>query len=319
VKAAIGNNTAHIEKRRGSQDEAIAYCRKEDETTVAGTVVEWGTRKVNEAGKRTDLEVFIGEARSGTPLSDIIFLHPEVASRSLSWCKEICNIIQKRTAPVWRDVLVVFIWGVTGTGKTRRIMQEYPDLYKADQGGPGERLWFCGYGGEETLLIDDFYGDNSCITLPVLLNLLDGHKIRLNVKNGHAWAAWKRVFITSNQSPWTLYRNVESLTLEAYKRRFSVVWHHVSPWGPHLPLDHIGPDDEVVTYKDLGSQWLRRLEPEAVPVVETTAALDMLPLTVRSWEDDPLGFFTAMGDSSNAAVGPRSIPHMVMPDGWEVA
>ena len=44
-----------------------------------------------------------------------------------------------------------WIWGPAGTGKTRSVWLEYPDLYPKMA-----NKWWDGYQGEETVLIDDF-------------------------------------------------------------------------------------------------------------------------------------------------------------------
>ena len=94
----------------------------------------------------------------------------------------------------WRDVVVIVLWGLPGVGKTRRAM-EGEDVYKIDP----PYKWWCGYSGEKTLLIDD-YRDGD-IDRGLILNLLDGYRLRLDTKGSHTWALWDSVYITSNQDP----------------------------------------------------------------------------------------------------------------------
>lgn len=50
VKELLKDRTAHIEIRKGSQQDAIAYCKKE------GDWMEWGEPVQSQQGRRTDLE-----------------------------------------------------------------------------------------------------------------------------------------------------------------------------------------------------------------------------------------------------------------------
>jgi len=60
---------------------------------------------------------------------------------------------------------------------------------------PEDTFPFDGYEGQKEILIDDFYGN---IKLNFLLKILDGHKLRINIKGGHRYALWNKVYITSN-------------------------------------------------------------------------------------------------------------------------
>lgn len=64
---------AHWEPRRGSQAQAIAYCKKEDETHVAGPY-EWGTPKAQ--GSRSDLVAIRDKLIAGSSLKQICLEHP---------------------------------------------------------------------------------------------------------------------------------------------------------------------------------------------------------------------------------------------------
>lgn len=94
----------------------------------------------------------------------------------------------------WRDVKVIVKWGVSGSGKTRSVM-ELDDVYKLDP----PYKWWDGYYGEKNLLLDDYKKD--AMDRGMLLNICDGYKLRLETKGGHCWANWDTVYITSNYDP----------------------------------------------------------------------------------------------------------------------
>ena len=116
-----------------------------------------------------------------------------------------------------RSVLVLVYWGDSGTGKTRKAIEDSgSDFFILDQ---GERVWFDGYDGEKTLIVDDYYG---WIKYGMLLRILDGHPYRAEIKGGFRWALWTRVIITSNKKPEDWYQ--QGLT-PALKRRITKVVH----------------------------------------------------------------------------------------------
>lgn len=170
-----GGDTAHLESRRGTRKQAIDYCRKDGEFT------EWGNvgRRTIEDLLRTDIKTI----REENPLFYVRY-HRGI-EKLLSTPKGGLN---------FRNIEVTWLWGATGVGKTRQVM-EMESVYKLDP----PYQWFDGYEGEDILLLDDF--DNETIARGMLLNILDGYRLRLPIKGGHTWAEWTKVFVTSNEHP----------------------------------------------------------------------------------------------------------------------
>lgn len=166
-----GGDGTHIEPRRGTRDQARDYCRKS-----GGRFWEWG-----QYDGMTKEELF------KQPIEYIKENYQEFFCRYHRGLEKL-NLTK---GPAWRDVEVILIWGESGTGKTRMVM-EMDSVYKID---PPYR-WFDGYEGEETLLIDDY--KKGAVERGLFLNLLDGYRMRLETKGGHTWALWKKVYITSN-------------------------------------------------------------------------------------------------------------------------
>lgn len=192
VKLFLGHNHAHVEVRRGPRAAAINYCRKDD-TRVAGPW-ELGSSVIT-PGARSDLSELAGEISAGKSLSSIRRDDPVQYVKYRNGIKDLVFHASKERAKVFRELEVLVYYGDAGTGKTRSATQDFGDYYILDQ---GDRLWFDGYEGEETLIIDDFYG---WVKYGVLLRLLDGHQYRCEIKGGFTYALWKRVVITSNKHP----------------------------------------------------------------------------------------------------------------------
>lgn len=225
VKDRIFNdNTVHLEERRGTQDQAIAYCIDERKR-VPGTIpVEWGMR--HEQGTRKGFGDVIRAVDSGTTLSEINRNHAHVVSSNQIWLRSIFADATFAKVPNWRDVRVVVFWGKTGSGKTRRVMHLHvaSDVYVVREPPPLQKLWWDGYTGQPVVLFDDFYGTQG-ISMQDMLYFLDGYKLRLETKGSVTWAAWTTVYITSNNHPdeWFGRYNEGGDKREAFLRRLSLV------------------------------------------------------------------------------------------------
>lgn len=82
-------------------------------------------------------------------------------------------------------------------------------------------MWFDGYEGEETLIIDDFYG---WCPHSMLLRVLDRYPFRCPVKGGFTWGLWKNVIITSNKHPKDWYEKFDWRDDEALRRRIHAIY-----------------------------------------------------------------------------------------------
>lgn len=127
--------------------------------------------------------------------------------------------MKRNPPPAIRDVEVILYWGASGTGKTAAIMDEHPDIYRVYR----DSLSFEDYSGDvKTILFDEFVGG---IRYDIFFGLLDVYRLRVNVKYGHAYAAWNKVYITSNKHYSEWYPNLNEQQKIALSRRISKVVH----------------------------------------------------------------------------------------------
>lgn len=74
IQKAIGDPKAHIQKRRGTQQQAADYCRKDD--TCVGERVEWGTLCTQ--GTRNDIAAAVDAIKQGSTVVDLISNNPHL-------------------------------------------------------------------------------------------------------------------------------------------------------------------------------------------------------------------------------------------------
>ena len=93
---------------------------------------------------------------------------------------------------------VLWYYGGTGTGKTRKAYADNPGIYTWS----GQWPWFHGYRGQETVLFDDFRGQ---IPFCSFLRLLDRYPCTVETKGGFMkWRA-KKIIVTSALQPEDVY------------------------------------------------------------------------------------------------------------------
>lgn len=188
----------HADAARGTADDAIRYIGKNNTVNV----VEYGTKP--KQGRRTDLEECKNLLANGGSMLDVLNAYPSQYIRYSTGLQRAANLLRRERAKAWRNITTTVFIGETGLGKSRRVYDECAErncqVFTLSKGNTG--VWFDGYEQEEVLLIDDFYG---WISYGHLLNILDGHPLRIDIKSSHGWALYTRVYITSNKPPTKWY------------------------------------------------------------------------------------------------------------------
>lgn len=221
VKGLLGHSV-HLEKRKGSREQARSYCLKD------GHYIEKGLFSRGGQGKRSDLDDVADIICNGGSLNDVIESTPTTYMKYSRGIERLHFRVLNRTGcSTLRDLSVSVHWGPPGTGKTWKAFNEFPgsDIFILTKGNSG--VWFDGYEGHDVLLIDDFYG---WIPWSLLLRMLDKYPCRLETKGGHTYANWTKVYITSNVRPSEWYPNVADCS--ALLRRIDHSIHFDKRWNP---------------------------------------------------------------------------------------
>ncbi len=200
----------HIERRRGTQAQAIAYCKKSDTRDDEGPHNEGGEAKKlgNDKIATVAAAIKLGEDLAGLsedyPTS---FIKSGAAIRS--WALGRKGV--RNFAPE-----VIIYYGATETGKSSLAVENWPEAYQIpppEKGG----WWWPGYEGQETVIMDDFRGQYCKYT--TLLRLLDRYAFSLQEKGSNSNFISKRIVITTNVHPVEWYNNILYVDKKPLRRR----------------------------------------------------------------------------------------------------
>lgn len=194
--------SAHIEIVKGTVTDNVNYIKKSgkwenDEkhgTQIEGTFEEWGTRPPDSAGKNSDMTDLYQLVKEGLSNADIIALNQDYILHIDKLDKLRTTLLideNKRNRRL--DLRVTYIYGKTGTGKTRGVLDEFGDenVYRVtDYDHP-----FDGYECQSVILFDEF---RSSLPIKDMLNYLDIYPIQLPARYANKFACYQKVFIISN-------------------------------------------------------------------------------------------------------------------------
>lgn len=214
---------AHIEPRRGTVTDAVAYCTKKATRVPGEPPLQHGDISLrDEKGKRSDLErIRRAILEEGATHDDVMLTFPS-APRHARFVQELISARDRvKHKQKLREVTAEYWWGDPGAGKTARVFEEtngLEDTYRVTS----YKNPFDGYEGESTLVLDEFAGK---MQLDVLLNLLDRYPMVLPARYADKQAAFSRVIIVSNLAPWELYTGAAPKRRLALARRLTeVAW-----------------------------------------------------------------------------------------------
>ncbi len=187
-----------------------------DDTKIQGPF-EYGDWRLGGQGTRTDILAVTDRIQEGATAVDVSSEFPCTFIKYHRGIEKLVHYSEKqRTQPPE----IILLYGPTGTGKTKWCYDHHPTLYRK----PCDTRWFDRYTGNEVLLLDDFGGAMSKMSLLYLLQLLDRYPLIVEAKGSHVNMMATTILITTNHHPrkWYDYEKRES-SYDALERRIHKV------------------------------------------------------------------------------------------------
>nr|QXP07742.1 MAG: replication associated protein [Arizlama virus] len=200
----------HWERRRGGRESARDYCRKQEsrDPRDGSGPFEWGT---DCAGERSDLRAACDQVRDGASLAAVAEEHPTTYVRNYKGLASLRGLL-KPVRGDWRGPRCVwYLWGASGTGKTRLAHERPGGVFTPLCAGKGT-VWWDNYSDQETILFDDIRADD--IRLKDVLNWCDGRDFVAPVKGGTVGVRAHTVIFTSNDPPRHVWPGLDLAPLE---------------------------------------------------------------------------------------------------------
>lgn len=218
---------AHIEAAKGSHRENRDYIRKEGkwrddpkhETNLPETFEESGNLPPERGKQENVSEEILSMIEEGADNADILHRFPNAMNRLQHIEAARQTLREEEYREKWRDLEVYYIWGKTGVGKTRSVMEKYGyrNVYRVtNYAHPFDQ-----YKGQDVILFDEF---RSSLLISEMLKNLDGYPLMLPCRYADKVACYTKVFVVSNIPMEQQYPNVqrdEPETYQAFLRRFN--------------------------------------------------------------------------------------------------
>lgn len=193
--------------RSGSQKEAKEYCQKTAEYR------EWGEpRRQGNVKESMRLETMVDAIEEGSRPSELVRSGVVDSTQKLAVMDKLINVLEKKRL---HKTEVIYLYGETGTGKTRSAIKYFADILGKEEDDPtifddifitsGSLKWFDGYQSHKYMIIDNFrhyhQQGNS------ILRLLDRYPYSLGGKGAHRQMLATHIIFTTCLDPITMFRN----------------------------------------------------------------------------------------------------------------
>jgi len=213
---------AHIEKCKGSVSDNVNYVKKtgkwesdesKQEKKIEGTFEEYGTQPPDSKGKRNDMSELYQMVMDNMSNAEILAQNQDYILQIDKIDKIRTTILMEKYKETVRlDLEVVYISGVTGTGKTRSVLESngYSNVYRVtDYLHP-----FDGYSCQPVLCFDEF---RSSLKIKEMLLYCDIYPIELPSRYSNKFACYNKVYIVSNWDLGKQYSEIQKEDKESWR------------------------------------------------------------------------------------------------------
>ena len=217
-------STAHIEKAYGSAKANRAYILKEGhwadtdkaETSVSGTFEEWGDLPAEKEEEAPEMFKLIQDLRAGKSVMEIIEDNPKLAFRIREIETLRQAILEEKYSAENRALEVTYLYGASGTGKTRGIFEKHDrkSICRITDYDGRNGVRFDAYHCQDVLVLEEFH---SQIPISAMLNYLDIYPLTLPARYTDRIACYTKVYITSNIPLEEQYRDIQRYQMETWR------------------------------------------------------------------------------------------------------
>ena len=214
-------SSAHIDAALGSPQNNIEYVKKSGkwketkkaETSVKGTYEEWGNEPFPKGENTLMQDLYRLVVDDGLSNAEIISENPDYIPYLTSIDRLRTTMLTEKYKNTRRlNLKVIYISGVTGSGKTRGVLDEYGDssVYKVnDYEHP-----FDSYACQPVLCFDEY---RSQLRISDMLGYIDIYPIELPARYANKVMCAETIFFTSNWDLEMQYKNVQLDDPETWK------------------------------------------------------------------------------------------------------
>ncbi len=166
---------------------------KKKETNISESHEEFGDVPAERQGARNDLSDLYDMIKSGMSNYDILEDSPQYMLNidKIERARQILKEEQYRK--IFRELDVTYVFGVTGSGKTRNVMEKYgyENVFRVtDYEHP-----FDSYKCQDVVIFEEF---RSSLKIQDMLNFLDGYPLELPCRYANKTACFTKIYIISN-------------------------------------------------------------------------------------------------------------------------
>jgi len=198
----------------GSAVQNEAYCSKADNDFFEKGVKPVTQKDKGDAEKSRWKEII--ELTEQNKMDELRDKYPDVYFNKQNCISAVQKRFKRKLDVIEGEMQHEWIVGKTGCGKSRRARAENPGAYIKDPNS----TWWCGYSGEEVVIIDDF----DCFQVKQggdMKRWLDRYPFQAQTKGGMEMIRPQKIVVTSQYHPSQIW--TDEKTVSAINRRVSVI------------------------------------------------------------------------------------------------
>lgn len=220
---------SHIEMAKGTSEQNRDYVFKNGKyekekgvTKLPDTQEEYGEMPIERQGARNDIADLYDMIKDGMSDFEIFEENPNYILQIDMLEKVRQTFRQNLYKNKVREIIVTYIWGKSGTGKTYSVMSKYgfENVYRITNYAHGG---FDGYKGQDVIVFEEYYSN---FKIQDMLNYLDCYPIELPCRYANKVACFTKVYIVSNIDLFQQYLDIQieyPETWKAFLRRIDKV------------------------------------------------------------------------------------------------